>query len=140
MSARFRISYPSRVLLRPVEIMAALSAKPNRVKKTCLWALHCAMEDGPFFLNYLDAARLAQHLDIAIIAPSLGNGFFMDTAYEAQGEFLRELRENLPSILNISDKTEDNAVVGISMGGFGAIRWALEDGGILRGCRHIRGV
>lgn len=106
--------------------MAALPPNSDDAKLPVLWALHCAMENGEFFFRYLDAARMAHKLHIAIIAPSLGNGFFLNTAYEAQGDFLEELRQNLPSILNISKAREKNAVLGISMGGFGAIRWALE--------------
>lgn len=126
MSVLTRMVFPSRTLLRPVEVMAALPLKKTDAKLPVLWALHCAMEDGDFFFRYLDCARLAQHLGIAIIAPSLGNGFFLNTSYEPQGDFLEELANSLPAILNISQATDRNAVIGISMGGFGAIRWALS--------------
>lgn len=126
MSAAIRMTYHSRILLRPVEIMAALPVSRERAKKRVLWALHCAMEDGGFFFNALGAEALARHMDIAIVAPSLGNGFFLNTSFEPQGDFLEELADHLPSILNISGKRADNAVLGVSMGGFGAMRWALE--------------
>lgn len=91
-----------------------------------LWALHCAMEDGDYFFRYLDAARLVNHLNIGIIAPSLGNGFFLNTSYEPQADFLEEIYESLHHLLRISAKPDKCAVIGISMGGFGAMRWALE--------------
>lgn len=126
MSAVTRMTFHSKTLLRPVELMAAFPVSRNQERKRTLWALHCAMEDGGFFFNALGAAALAKQHDIAIIAPGLGNGFFLNTSYEPQGDFLEEAADYLPSILAISSKKSENAVLGVSMGGFGAMRWALE--------------
>lgn len=128
MSALIRITFPSTALLRPVEIFAALPMPNKTLPATghVLWALHCAMEDGDYFFRYLDGLRISQHTGVAIIAPSLANGFFMNTSYEAQGDFLEELADALPGILHISSDRSRNAVLGISMGGFGAMRWALQ--------------
>lgn len=139
MSALTRISFHSRTLMRPVEIMAALPVSSGRARKPVLWALHCAMEDGGFFFNSLGGVALARHLGIAIVAPSLGNGFFLNTGYEPQGDFLEELADDLPSILAISSEKSENAVLGVSMGGFGAMRWALESGRFF-GAAAISGV
>ncbi len=127
---RLSISLPSTTLLRPVEISAALpsgfcTAKPPyRV----LWALHCAMGNGNFFFDTLNAAGVAEREQIALVAPSLGNGYFINSPFEAQGDFLQEMMRCLREILPLSRQREDNAVLGVSMGGFGAIRWALESG------------
>ena len=127
---RMSLSFPSTTLFRPVEIAVALPSgfctarPPYRV----LWALHCAMGSGNFFFENLDAAALVDKEHVAIVAPSLGNGYFINSSYEAQGDFLLEMLGALRDLLPLSHQRADNAVLGVSMGGFGAIRWALESG------------
>jgi S-formylglutathione hydrolase FrmB len=119
----------SFTLMRPVEIRALLphgilsGAAPYRA----LWMLHSAMKDGEMFFENRAVLELAEQENLAMIAPCLGMGYFTNSAYEAQadflkGEFLSAMRRSLP----ISEKREDNFVLGVSMGGFGAFRWALD--------------
>lgn len=128
MITRIALSFPSAALLRPVSIQIAmpstlsLAAPPYR----CLWALHCAMESGELFFESLNAATLVEQKKIAIIAPSLGNGYFINTESERQADFLNELLCQLPRILPLSTDRKDNAAIGISMGGYGALRLAFS--------------
>lgn len=125
---RVRVTFPSTTLLRPVEVDIAMpggftSARPPF---RCLWALHCAMESGPFLLDTLGLAELADNEGFAVVAPSLGNGYFINSAYERQADFLHELLLALPEVMALARDRAENAVLGISMGGFGAMRWALQ--------------
>ncbi len=124
------LTFPSTTLLRPVNIEIALPGGFSRAKPPfrCLWALHCAMADGKFFFDSLGLEELAEREEIAVVAPSLGNGYFMNSDYENQGDFMREMFKQLSSMFSISTKRSDNAVLGISMGGFGALSWALQSG------------
>ena len=130
---RLSLSFPSVALMRPVCIEAALphgicsAPKPWR----SLWALHCAFGDANLFFEDLGLGALVDSLGFALIAPSLGNGFFINTPHEAQADFLDELFCALGDILPLS--SEECAVAGISMGGFGALRWALSS-------RHFKNV
>lgn len=127
---RMRITLPSTTLLRPVEIVAALpygfgvAEPPYRA----VWALHCAMSNGDFFFDSLDAAGIVEREQVAVIAPSLGNGYFVNSSHEKQADFLHELLDAMREILPLSRRPEDNAAIGVSMGGFGAVRWALDSG------------
>ena len=127
---RLQVSLPSTGLLRPVEIRAVFpygfgaSDPPYRT----IWALHCAMGDGDFFFENLDAAAIVNREQVAIIAPSMGNGWFINSAFERQADFLQEMFDALRAFLPLSPQREDNAIVGLSMGGFGAVRWALDSG------------
>lgn len=127
---RLSLTFPSTTIFRPVEIAIALPSGFSTAKPPyrVLWALHCAMGNGDFFFNALDAAGVVEKAQIALVAPSLGNGYFINSPFEAQGDFLQEMLRSLRGILPLSSRREDNAVLGISMGGFGAIRWALESG------------
>lgn len=127
---RLLLTFPSTTLFRPVEIAIALPSGFSTAKPPyrVLWALHCAMKSGEFFFDTLDAAEAVEKSQIALVAPSLGNGYFINSSFEAQGDFLQEILRDLHDILPLSSRREDNAVLGVSMGGFGAIRWALESG------------
>lgn len=124
------LNFPSCALMRPVEIRAILPYGFAAANPPCrvVWALHCAMADGGVFFNQLGAGRLADSLQTAIIAPSLGNGFFFNSSREKQADFLEEMLLALREILPLSARREDNATLGISMGGFGAVRWAWTSG------------
>lgn len=122
---RLSLTLPSVALLRPVRVEAALphgicaAAKPWR----SLWALHCALADASLFFEDLGAGPLVDELGFALIAPSLGNGFFLNTPGEARADFLDEMFNTLSDILPLS--REGCAAAGVSMGAFGALRWAL---------------
>lgn len=125
---RLHMNLPSHSLLHPVEIEIGLPSGMNRGKppyKT-LWALHPLMSDGNIFFEYLNAADLIDKYGFALIAPSLGGGYFLNTAFERQADFLAEFYAEIGEILAISGEREKNTVLGISMGGFGAMRWAVS--------------
>lgn len=136
---RASLTLPSVALMRPVRVEAALphgicgARKPWR----SLWALHCALADASLFFEDLGAGALVDELGFALIAPSLGNGFFLNTGSEAQADFLDEMFTALMEILPLS--REECAVAGISMGAFGALRWALA-GGHFTGAALISGM
>lgn len=125
---RLSLRFPSTVLLRPVTVEAGLPGgfTPGAPPYRTLWALHCAMADGSLFFESLDAAGCVDSLGIAIVAPSLGNGFFINSPLEAQADFLAELLDALPQVLPLSRAREDTAALGVSMGAFGALGWALR--------------
>ncbi len=127
---RMRLSYPSISLLQPVDVEIAMpgpltkAAKPYRA----VWLLHCALEGGNFFFESLNAGEVAEKYGLALIAPTLGNGYFMNRPQTRLADALQEIKKSLPELLPLSPERKDNAVLGISMGAFGALRWALESG------------
>lgn len=124
---RLRITLPSLCLLRPVDIVAALPTRFGADSTSCrtVWALHCAMGNGDFFFDRLDAANLVDKMQVAFIAPSLGNGYFINSPYEQQADCLQEILQTLQKQLCLAPQPASNFAVGISMGAFGALRWAL---------------
>lgn len=125
---RLNISFPSLSLLRNVNVEVALPGglSAPTYPCRCLWALHCAMQDGNFFFESLGMGEMADRLQTAIVAPSLENGYFVNSSYENQGDFLQELISTLTELLPLSREKNNNSVLGISMGAFGAARWALQ--------------
>lgn len=126
---KFKISIPSQILFRPVMVMGALpyGVMSEVAPFKTLWGLHCAMEDGEFFFHKLNLGSFIDRYGIAFIAPSLGNGYFINSPYEKQADFLQaELMPVLREMLPLSSRREDNMLLGISMGAFGAAHWALR--------------
>lgn len=125
---KFHITIPSYILHRPVMVMGALpyGIMHSFSKTKVVWGLHCAMEDASLFFDKLMIGNFIDKYQVAFIAPSLGNGYFINSSYEKQSDFLNfELLPVLREMLPLSDKQEDNYLIGISMGAFGAARWSL---------------
>lgn len=126
---KLQMTMHSLVFYKPVQVTIVLPyapLSPSGPYKT-LWLLHPAMGNGDFFFDNFALSALVDKQHIAIVAPSLGNGYFMNSSYEQQASFLEdELRPYLQSCFPLSDRKQDNHLLGISMGAFGAVRWALS--------------
>jgi S-formylglutathione hydrolase FrmB len=139
---KLKMSLDSYTLLRPVEVLAALphgilsGPPPYRV----LWALHSAINDASMFFEHRGLLELAELNNLAIVAPSLGNGFFTNSPYEMQADFLKsEFFDAMRRTLPLSERREDNFILGVSMGGFGALRWALDAPGAFAAAVSVSG-
>lgn len=126
---KLSIQIASQTLYRPVTVTVMLpytlttGKGPFRV----LYALHPAMENSGIFLEKLYLSEKVDKYKVAIVAPDLGNGYFINTPYEKQANFLQtELMPVLCDMLPLSVRREDNMLLGISMGAFGAAHWALS--------------
>jgi len=120
------ITIDSYTLLRPVDVCVAMpysilsQAKPY----TVIWVLHPALSGSHLFFDHLCAASYVDKKNCVIIAPNLGNGYFINSNIEQQADFLQdELFPYIYNILPLSKKREDTFLLGISAGAFGAINW-----------------
>ncbi|MBQ7606407.1 MAG: hypothetical protein IJU76_00240 [Desulfovibrionaceae bacterium] len=126
---RLQITLSSIVLLRPVHITVALPDGFSKARPPyrTVWALHSAMSDGDMFFSVLGMEEFVQKEGFALVAPSLGNGYFINGSHERQADFLQtELLPTLRETLPLSTDRRDNVLLGISMGAYGAIHWALN--------------
>ena len=99
------------------------------------------MGSGEVFFDAVSLTNVVDKENIVLIAPSLGNGYCLNSFVERQADFLIEellplARKNLP----VSDAREDNLLLGVSMGGFGAVRWALETPQLFGAVAAVSGV
>ena len=126
---KIQLTIKSTTLLRPVQVFAFMPHGffPGRGSYKTIWMLHSAISDGSMFTEHARLLDFANQNNCALIAPSLGNGYFADTIYEKQASFLMaELLPAMRQTLSISSEKEDNFLLGVSMGGFGAVRWAFD--------------
>ena len=89
-----------------------------------LFLLHGMMDSAVQWVENTSITRLAQEADIALVIPSCGNNFYVNTLYgSAYSDFIsRELVGFVRALFPLSEKREDNYIWGISMGGYGALR------------------
>ncbi|MEA4907813.1 MAG: alpha/beta hydrolase family protein [Anaerolineaceae bacterium] len=101
---------------------------PPRQKFKCLYLLHGAFSDSS---SWSLRSRIEEYADrhrLAVIMPNVGNSFYADLLHgPAYWTFVsEELPRFVRSVFPLSERREDNFVAGLSMGGYGAFKLALN--------------
>jgi putative tributyrin esterase len=93
-----------------------------------LYLLHGLSDDDTTWLRRTSIERYAAPLGLAVVMPQAHRSFYADEAYG--GRYWTFLTEELPelvgSLFRVSERREDTFVAGLSMGGYGAFKWALR--------------
>ncbi|MFH1879783.1 MAG: alpha/beta hydrolase-fold protein [Bacillota bacterium] len=88
-----------------------------------LWILHGASDDHTMWQRFTSLERYAQKRGIAVVMPSVEISFYANTD---GGRYFDYVTEELPRMLcgyfPISEKREDNFIMGMSMGGHGTMK------------------
>ena len=95
----------------------------------CLYLLHGLSDDHSIWLRRTSIERYASKYGICVVMPCAGKSFYTDMKY---GEgYYTYISQELPSLMReyfrVSSRREDNAVAGLSMGGYGALKIALRN-------------
>ena len=97
-------------------------------KHKTLYLLHGLSDDHSIWLRRTSIERYVAPLGIAVVMPAGHRSFYTDMAYG--GAYEAFVAEELPKIARsffpLSDAREDNYVAGLSMGGYGAFKLALN--------------
>jgi S-formylglutathione hydrolase FrmB len=141
--SRFQCSFQSKTLLIPTTITVTLPFPvfdpvssdqtlddiyvPKENFKT-LYLFHGAFSDSNSWSLYSRVEEYADRHGLAVVMPSAGNSFYADLLHgPAYWTFVsEELPQFVRSVFPLSDKREDNFVAGLSMGGYGAFKLALN--------------
>jgi S-formylglutathione hydrolase FrmB len=94
-----------------------------------LYLLHGRTDDHSAWTRNTTVERHAVAAGMAVVMPSAGRSFYTD---ELHGDrYWAWLSEELPafveSTFRVSTRREDTFVAGLSMGGYGAMKWALRE-------------
>jgi putative tributyrin esterase len=94
-----------------------------------LYLLHGLTDDCTAWTRYTSIERYAQDKRLAVVMPEVHRSFYADEAYGMR--FWKFLSEELPQTVErffrVSTAREDTFVAGLSMGGYGAMKWALRE-------------
>ncbi|MDU2778559.1 MAG: alpha/beta hydrolase-fold protein, partial [Staphylococcus epidermidis] len=98
------------------------NAKPL---KTML-LLHGLSSDTSSYMRYTSIERYANTHQLAVVMPNADHSFYSNMAYgHSYYDYILEVYDYVHQILPLSKKREDNFIAGHSMGGYGAIKFAL---------------
>ncbi len=93
-----------------------------------LYLLHGLSDDDTIWSRRTSIERYVAPLGLAVVMPQVHRSYYADEAYG--GRFWTFLTEELPelvgSFFRVSAAREDTFVAGLSMGGYGAFKWALH--------------
>lgn len=98
------------------------------VKFPTLYLLHGYLGDNTNWLRYTSIERYANEKRLAVVMPSAYNSFYTDIPYgfRCWSYISEELPLVMRTLFPLSEKREENFVAGLSMGGYGAMKWALR--------------
>ena len=93
-----------------------------------LYLLHGLSDDDTIWLRRTSIERYVAPLGLAVVMPQVHRSYYTDEAYG--GRYWTFLSEELPQLVDtffrLSTDRRDTFVAGLSMGGYGAIKWALR--------------
>src|SRR4029079_1126758 len=85
-------------------------------------------DDDSIWLRRTSIERYVADLGIAVVMPQVHRSYYTDEAYGRP--YWTFLSEELPRVASgffrLSPRREDTFVAGLSMGGYGAFKWALR--------------
>ncbi|MGG3281119.1 alpha/beta hydrolase family protein [Paenibacillus solani] len=106
-----------------------------------LYLLHGFSDNHMAWLRYTSVERYAAEFGLAIVMPNGYTSFYSNM--EHGGDYWTFLSEELPavarSLFPLSCEKEDNFVAGVSMGGYGAFKWALRKPGMFTSAGSFSG-
>ncbi|MFC4150167.1 alpha/beta hydrolase family protein [Micromonospora mangrovi] len=106
-----------------------------------LYLLHGLTDDDTAWTRRTAIERYVAPLGLAVVMPQGGRSFYSDEAHG--NRYWTFLSEELPEVcrtfFRLSPRREDTFVAGLSMGGYGAMKWALRDPGRFAAAASLSG-
>lgn len=112
-----------------------------------LYLLHGLSDDDSAWIRRTSIERYVAPLGLAVVMPQVHRSYYTDQA--SGGRYWTFLSEELPELVSsffrVSERREDTFVAGLSMGGYGAFKWALRQperfaaAASLSGALHVAG-
>ncbi|MFS0788407.1 alpha/beta hydrolase family protein [Shouchella sp. 1P09AA] len=94
-----------------------------------LYLLHGWSDNETAWMRHTAIEQLANEYHLAVVMPDVGLSYYTDMAFG--GNYYTFIKEELPRLVerhfSLSKKAEDRYVAGLSMGGFGAFKLALNE-------------
>lgn len=100
----------------------------NKRRYPVLYLLHGLPDDHTIWMRRTSIERYVEGMGLAVIMPAANRSFYTDMVYG--NKYWTFISEELPAIVQslfpISDRREDTFAAGLSMGGYGAMKLALN--------------
>src|SRR5215211_3786089 len=119
------------ILPQPTQNQIGMAGAAAEGPPPVLYLLHGLSDDDTIWLRRTSIERYVAPLGLAVVMPQVHRSFYTDEHYG--GRYWTFLSEELPDLVGswfqVSQRREDTFVAGLSMGGYGALKWALRQAG-----------
>jgi putative tributyrin esterase len=126
--ALIRCDFAAHTLEMDTSMTVLLPQQPRTDPPPVLYLLHGLTDDHTAWTRLTSIERYAEAKGLAVVMPQVHRSFYADEAYGMR--FWEFLTDELPSVVErlfrVSTRREDTFVAGLSMGGYGAMKWALR--------------
>ncbi len=106
-----------------------MSGESGSAPPPVLYLLHGLSDDDTIWSRRTSIERYVAPLGLAVVMPAVHHSFYADE--DAGLPFWTFLTQELPGVVGeffrVSQAREDTFVAGLSMGGYGAMKWALRE-------------
>jgi putative tributyrin esterase len=134
----------SMTVILPQDLSTPYSPEPTPIDTAppVLYLLHGLGDDSTAWSRQTAIERYVEPFGLAVVMPQVGRSFYADQVHgQPYWTFLsEELPALVGSMFHVSQRREDTFLAGLSMGGFGAMKWALLDPGRFAAVASISGV
>ncbi|QQE79914.1 alpha/beta hydrolase family protein [Alicyclobacillus sp. SO9] len=122
-------------------ILPEVSTSGSKTNYPTLYLLHGLSDDDTIWMRKTSIERYVEHLNLAVIMPQVHRSFYTDMVHG--NKYWTFLTEELPkasrAFFPLSNRREDTFVAGLSMGGYGALKWALSKPGEICAAASLSG-
>ena len=140
--ALLRVEYASKALGMDTPFQVFLPDEGALKDAKVVYLLHGLTDNCTGWTRYSSCERYARERGVVLVLPEVQRSFYIDGVYGLK--YFTYVSEELPKVcqrmFGLSDKRELNYVMGLSMGGYGALKCALTYPERYAGCGSFSGV
>lgn len=140
--ALLRVEYSSKALEMNTSFQVFLPDEGDLSQVKVIYLLHGLMDNCTGWTRYTSCERYARERGVALVIPEVQRSFYIDGVYGLKyfTYVSRELPQVCRRMFGLSAAREKNYVMGLSMGGYGALKCALTFPDRYAGCGSFSGV
>ena len=140
--ALLRVEYSSKALEMNTSFQVFLPDEGELSQVKVVYLLHGLMDNCTGWTRYTSCERYARERGVALVIPEVQRSFYIDGVYGLN--YFTYVSEELPRVCHrmfgLSLDREKTYVMGLSMGGYGALKCALTHPERYAGCGSFSGV
>ncbi len=137
-----RVEYSSKALEMNTSFQVILPDEGRLDRAKVIFLLHGLMDNCTGWTRYTACERYARQRGAAMVIPEVQRSFYMDGVYGLNyfSYVSQELPQAVHRMFGLSLEREKNYIMGLSMGGYGALKCALTYPDRYAGCGSFSGV
>ncbi|MBA3524119.1 MAG: esterase family protein [Geodermatophilaceae bacterium] len=129
------------LLPQPTSTQIGMSGATSSGPPPVLYLLHGLSDDDSIWTRRTSIERYVAPMGLAVVMPQVNRSCYADEVHG--NRYWTFLSEELPALVarffRVSAAREDTFVAGLSMGGYGAMKWALREPGRFAAAASLSG-